>query len=554
MISKFEASMPTCLMLQFCDFGHGRAATRQFSGRHSNPRLTISIPRAVISNAEEQRSNRLFSRPPELMNAHAEAAHIFSSAREQPSIHSSPQVDSIGPLLDHVSSIVSSLWALAEQGPAMSQPIGNLVELTDLINATKSALAQADVWPTGSLAAVLEALSRLRIKDSELLSPLCTALTQRAQQAEDWNPGTTLKLYSSLATLRMRPSVLVGALAMRLEAPLALESLRLPGLQRLFKSLSILQWPVSAKELNLIGNIFLSYYRVMPAADTAELVWVIARRGDSPETLLTAFVPAVHAALPRCRMKHLADISRAYAKFPAAAVGGVFESIAARAAQCTDGAAPEDIARVIGAFDQIQIQPEALLMVVEEWADRRLAALSPQALALALASFVRLGNHSPRLLQTAASCARSKATQMQLHELSTVLWAFARLEFDPGEELRVRAEHAMAASPADFADRELANLIWALARLGHTPSRDILSAICNGLLPIAAKTSAVSAALELWAFATFKYRPPLQLTTILGSAVAKELRPLDPLTIALSAWALGTLGVKHEAFAMAVAE
>lgn len=547
----FGAKIPACLNLKVFDFKHGQVPARKSSRPLPSHCPRTKNPRAVVENAEEQGSKGLLLSPPTIPAADAHAADNSLSPSE---FNSSPlEIDSeiIDEKAGSYSAIVSSLWELAERQPS-SSPSTDKAFITSILSAVQAGPSYPEIWPTGSLIASLEALGRMGMKDPEVLTPFIAALTERAQHDMHWTQENTIKMYSSLAALRIRPSGLVGALAKRLNAPETLENLRLLAMQRLFHSLAILEWPVSAETLRLLGTHFLPYHRAMLDADTCGLVWIIARRGEAVEDLLTAFAPAVHAVLPRCSMKQLADISRAYAKYPTSAVGGLFESIAARAARCIDGAAPEDIARVISAFDQVDIQPEALLIVVEEWADRRLAALSPQALALALASFVRLNNRSPRLLRTAAACARSKITEMQRHELALVLWAFARLEFDPGEELRNHAEHALASAPAAFDDRELSNLIWALARLGHLPSADSLAAICTGFDPLAGKCMAVSASLVLWSFATFNYRPPSKLTIALGSAVARDLRPLDPQTIALTSWALGTLGMRHEQFAHAV--
>jgi hypothetical protein len=158
---------------------------------------------------------------------------------------------------------------------------------------------------------------------------------------------------------------------------------------------------------------------------------------------------------------------------------------------------------------------------------------------------------------------KNKLEEMQRSEIAMAVWAFGRLEFDPGVEVLSHAERAVAAAPTAFSDRELANLLWALARLGYSPDAENLSLIASGLLPVARKYSGISAALVLWAFATFSQqqqtttsrgRPLSQqeeqrlLCEALGCAVARELHTLDPQTLSLTAWAFGVLAYKHEIF------
>ena len=499
------------------------------------------------------------------------------------------QLPSTEPTTDH-KIIVKALWALTELPPlpaaSSSTSPSDESELNRtaagaavLLETARDGLLHCTNWPTGSLAAALEALCRLGINDEELITPLLSALTQRVLQSQrsatlsttsfhiqpesnknnnsggDVGVTTMVKIYSALSQLRHhRAPELLSALAAKLATTSdPFHALPPPAVHRLVHSLKSLEWPLRAEALQSLGRVFFNYYRLFPCHFAADVVWMLARRGNADEALLTSCAPAVHASLSGCSMKHLADISRAYAKAPhAAADTGLFDAIAARAAACVDAADPQDIARVVAAFDQVGMQPEALLDVVEAWADRRLAALSPQALTLALVSFAKLGNHSPRLLQTAATCVQNKLQDLQRPELAMVLWSFARLEFDPGEGLLRHAEHAAVTAPAGFADREMANTLWSLARLGHQPSLSSLKAIAAGLLPVAHRYSGLSASLVLWAFATFGKRPVGQLIEALGGAVAREAHSLDAQSISLTAWALGTLGYRHAGFGRAV--
>lgn len=78
--------------------------------------------------------------------------------------------------------------------------------------------------------------------------------------------------------------------------------------------------------------------------------------------------------------------------------------------------------RLLRAFDQMGLDEPALLAAVDAWADARLAALSPNALALAIAGFARLRNGSPRLLATAAAAAAAQAAAFTPAQLARVCW------------------------------------------------------------------------------------------------------------------------------------
>ncbi|KAL4534100.1 hypothetical protein Ndes2526B_g07026 [Nannochloris sp. 'desiccata'] len=563
-----SGTMPSCLLLSMSEEqSQCRAAQQHFSGS--------SIPRKHLLQSFKLNNCRAL---PLRISASAEAADVMCPAVAASEISPGRQFsqESTSSALKTFKlntrqslersdidpgTVLSSLWALAEWTPDPS-PREDIQQA--VLTATKSALRDAYLWPIGSLAATLEALGKISVKDTEILIPLVAEVTERAQKVV-LDPLTTVKLFKGLSALQYRPPELLSALAASISLPGALDFLPASKLQCLIQSLSALDWPLGSDAVLALATVFSKYHRLMDASEVAEMAWVLARRGGAEENALAAFAPAVRAALPRCGMKQLADVSRAYSKVPTAGTqNGLFEAIAARAACCVDGAAPEDISRVIGAFDQVGMQPEALLEVVEQWADRRLAALSSQALALALASFAKLGNRSPRLLQTAATCVRNKLEEMQRSEIAMAVWAFARLSFDPGLEVLSHAERAVAAAPTAFSDREVANLLWALARLGYNPAADNLSLIAAGLLPVARKYSGISAALVLWAFATFSQQtssrggrffraqppPPQQqlLCEALGFAVARELHTLDPQTLSLTAWAFGVLAYKHEIF------
>ena len=480
----------------------------------------------------------------------------------------------------------------------------SLLSTMNLLTATP-----LSAWPLASLLSVLEALATLL--ERRQLSLPSAPLDQVIQSSIDalqtkWldlppsSPSSSssssssssavavrcLRTLTTLSSLGVdkRPNILLRALIHNHILP-CIDHLPPPHLRTAVTCFFSLDWPSMGRASVLqVAHSFQRYYKYMAPSQTAAMTWVLVRRGggagemvlvqSTPRTLSTStatapgWLPCVHATLRRCGMKQLSDISRSYASIyntnsctVQKEIDVLFDCIAARAVAClpttTTTSAPEDVFRVISAFQQVGKQPEALLDVVEEWADQRLAALSANALALALASFAKLGNQSQRLLRTARSCVESKSKEMTPRELSMVLWAFARLEFAPGATVLEVAQHSIATNPTAYTDREIANALWGLAKLGCMPTPDTLSSVYAGLSrpskskPL--KFSGQSASLLLWSFATFytannRVKPPPPLLRDLGKAVAEEMKTLDPLSVALAAWGLGTLGHRHVEF------
>lgn len=80
--------------------------------------------------------------------------------------------------------------------------------------------------------------------------------------------------------------------------------------------------------------------------------------------------------------------------------------------------------RILTAFNQLGLQPDTLLAAVDTWADHRLRQLSPQALALALGTFARLGSpRSASLMAAAAECVAGQLFKFEPGQLALVRMA-----------------------------------------------------------------------------------------------------------------------------------
>lgn len=116
----------------------------------------------------------------------------------------------------------------------------------------------------------------------------------------------------------------------------------------------------------------------------------------------------------------LADVARVYAKF-AMAPEGLFEAVAERTVASMQAADIQDLLRILTAFHQLGLQPDALLAAVEGWANARLRQLPPQALTLALGTFARLGGpRSPSLLAAAEECVVAQLDRLEPAQLALV--------------------------------------------------------------------------------------------------------------------------------------
>jgi len=266
---------------------------------------------------------------------------------------------------------------------------------------------------------------------------------------------------------------------------------------------------------------------------------------------------------------------------------GMLDRIAGQAAACVDGADPKDLVRLIQAFQLAGLKPEGLLDVLDVWADKRLAAMNASGISLAMAHFARVGEASPRLLKTAVEVAEANVERLTASDASRLLWAFAHLQYDPGQVLRRKGVQVLAGTgtgtgvcedidvDTSMSDRELANLFWGLVRLEEYPSVEERGNIAAALVRAPGKVSGQSAALLLWSFASsqeaFGHRSGTRADRRtrrkgdafefggfdgfeksmyrLGLDLCADVRSVDSQSISMTAWSLGVLKIKHPEFA-----
>jgi hypothetical protein len=266
----------------------------------------------------------------------------------------------------------------------------------------------------------------------------------------------------------------------------------------------------------------------------------------------------------------------------------MLDRIAGQAAACVDGADPKDLVRLIQAFQLAGLKPEGLLDVLDVWADKRLAAMNASGIGLAMAHFARVGEASPRLLKTAVEVAEANVERLTASDASRLLWAFAHLQYDPGQVLRRKGVQVLAGTGVcgdinvngtSMSDRELANLFWGLVRLEEYPSVEERASIAAALVRAPGKVSGQSAALLLWSFASCQeaslgHRSDTRADRRtrrkaegdnafefggfdgfeksmyrLGLDLCADVRSVDSQSISMTGWSLGVLKIKHPEFA-----
>ena len=86
-----------------------------------------------------------------------------------------------------------------------------------------------------------------------------------------------------------------------------------------------------------------------------------------------------------------------------------------------------------------------------------------QALSIAIWTFGRMGNASPRVLSVAAEAAQYHLEAFTPQQLARVAWAFAAMGYHPAAVVDGVAKRLQRDS-AKFDGKSLANAMWALSR------------------------------------------------------------------------------------------
>lgn len=341
-----------------------------------------------------------------------------------------------------------------------------------------------------------------------------------------------------------------------------LEEIRVVEFQDFLDYVSKIKWNPSIREKKEIYRKAEGCRTHLTASNIASLVQLLNRPPHLSAEDMQLVSSLVSYRLHLCSMKELGIIAKTLSRFhqnnPRRWTATMFDDIAAQATTCVDSADPKDVVRLIQAFQNAQIKPEGLLDVLDIWADKRLASMNAQGISLAMAHFARIGEASQRLLHTAVTVAESTMDQMSPSDASRLIWAFARLEYYPGDKLLQEGIQILQSSTTatDFSDRDTANLFWGIVKLGKYPSATEHSKIASNLYRTPGKLSGQSAALLLWSFASSQDATGNATagqkfySTIyrLGMEVYRDINQVDSQSISMTAWSLGVLKVPHKEF------
>jgi len=331
----------------------------------------------------------------------------------------------------------------------------------------------------------------------------------------------------------------------------------------LLDSISKIHWHPSLKHKRLIWGKALAQSRHLSSDNIVSLVQLLTRSPSAHARDIQEVAELVSDKIHLLSIQDLGQIARTFGTIHAKDTcnevsSQVLGKIASQAMSCIEGADPRDLVRLIQAFQNAQIKPDALLDVLDVWADKRLGAMNAQGISLAMTHFARVGEASPRLLKTAVNVAESNLDNLTPSDASKLIWAFAHLEYDPGAKLLDRGIDILESSLTsnNINDREIANLLWGLVKLERYPSMNERINIASMLYQETGRVSGQSAALLLWSFASSYDMAGGTLTdkrfnsTIyrLGTDLCRDISHVDSQSISITAWSLGILKVPHRDF------
>jgi len=321
-----------------------------------------------------------------------------------------------------------------------------------------------------------------------------------------------------------------------------------------------IRWTPSPKARGVLIGKALEFLPVVGKKQLVSLVRVCLHPKQHDVDILSDISDIVTKKMEICSMRELGLLAKVYALYhslsPAPETSSVLDRIAVRAVDAIEGSDPKDIVRLIQSYQVADMKPAALLQVLDIWADKRLASMNVQGIALAMTHFARIGEISDRLLKTASDIVSSKLYDVNAVDVSRLIWSFARLEYNPGTPLLERGMSILVSSDTMLTDRETTNLLWGLVRLGRFPDAIEQCEIAATLYRTPGSLSGQSAALLLWSFASSQeemgcpnHSKAFRSTMYrLGLEVTRDIIEVDSQSVSLTSWSLGIMKIRHAEF------
>ena len=92
----------------------------------------------------------------------------------------------------------------------------------------------------------------------------------------------------------------------------------------------------------------------------------------------------------------------------------------------------KDVLTILITYSDLSYHSDELLQAVELWTERRLGRLSPQGLSMVLWALAYTGNHSIRLIETAAEACSTMVDDFTPQQLARVMWSFGKVTREKG--------------------------------------------------------------------------------------------------------------------------
>lgn len=206
-------------------------------------------------------------------------------------------------------------------------------------------------------------------------------------------------------------------------------------------------------------------------------------------------------------------------------------------------------------LSKIQQQPEVQLLleqVYHELEPMDAGMVQCQTISNVLWSMATIRKNHKRLLTSLARIAASNLAEFKAFELSTTLWALAKLSSpEIGTHSEVSrmfdlASRHIQANMKDFNFRCLATVAWAFATNRHADSK-LFRSISERVKPLAGTANCQEIANTVWAFGTAGVHDT-SFFSVLADVATSNIEEFKPQEISNTLWGFATNGFFHETF------
>ena len=150
---------------------------------------------------------------------------------------------------------------------------------------------------------------------------------------------------------------------------------------------------------------------------------------------------------------------------------------------------------------------------------------------------------SERKLELLLSCYVCKVEESVPQGMSNVLWALAKLEFNPESDIFDRIISELVSRPrAEMKAQDLANAAWSIGRLQCAVNSGILDRLVAMSVERVGEFNAQEVSLLLWGVARMNYALEREDYDAILSSVSKKCRTFNARALSTTLWAMGRIG------------